>query len=358
MVLSLRRGALLSLVVGASALALATSWAAAPEPARSLRILSDRPLPPELVNAVDIRWASDHSIYLAMLREGTVEASLDFDHLKVVPMIPKMREPGGSFSGLLAASSEYLVTSGPFWITWRSIASPTRAEDAFDSIHDLDVAGDRFLILAARRGEKGQFAPEGAIAWTGSLRRGLSDLRPVAYDATGPGARNLGACSNFHMGGVRFLGDGSFLVVPGVQPGILLYSPEGKLIHTWDSAQVGFDTDCASLSEEQVHRYAVDPIQQAAWLNERRTLDEILPLPQGPGLVVRSVSQGQTRWDLKVLTQKGDITTYRIPVQAQSETSHLKGDVRGNRIVFVMRAFKKDYKNREIPRLLMAEVPD
>src|SRR5436305_6560944 len=236
MVLSLRRGALLSLVVGASALALATSWAAAPEPERSLRILSDRPLPPALVSALDIRWASDHSVYMALAREGTVEASIDLDHLKITPMIPKMGEPEGSFSLLLAASSEYLVTSGPFWITWRSIASPTRAEDAFDSIHDLDVAGDRFVILASRRGEKGQFAPEGAIAWTGSLRRGLSDLRPVAYDATGPGARNLGACSNFHMGGVRFLGDGSFLVVPGVQPGILLYSPEGKLIHTWDSA--------------------------------------------------------------------------------------------------------------------------
>ena len=200
MIFDLRRGVLLPFAVVASALALATSWAAAPESARSLRILSDRPLPPPLVKAVDVRWASDSSVYLTLAREGTVEASVDFDHLKVTPMIAKMQEPGGSFSHLLAASSEYLVTSGPFWITWRSIASPTRAEDAFDSIHDLDVAGDRLLILAARRGEKGQFAPEGAIAWTGSLRRGLSDLRPVAYDATGPGARNLGACSNFHMG--------------------------------------------------------------------------------------------------------------------------------------------------------------
>ena len=358
MVRSLRRGALLSLVVGASVLALATSWAVAPEPARSLRILSDRLLPPVLVSALDIRWASDHSVYLAMAREGTVEASIDLDHLKVVPMIPKMREPGGSFSGLLAASSEYLVTSGPLWITWRSIASPTRAEDAFDSIHDLDVAGDRLLILAARRGEKGQFAPEGAIAWLGSLRRGLSDVRPVAYDATGPGARNLGTCPIFDMGGVRFLRDGTFLVVPGVQPGILLYSSEGKVLRTWDSAQVGLDTDCASLSEEQVRRYAVDPIQRDAWLNQRRTLDEILPLPQGPGLVVRSVSQGQTRWDLKVLTQKSGITTYGIPVRSQSDRSHLKGDLRGNRIVFVMRAFKKDNMSTEAPRLVMAEVPN
>jgi hypothetical protein len=344
------------LAVVVSALAFAATLAATPEP-ESLRVVSDRPLPSVLVSALDVRWASDHSVYLSMAREGTVEASIDLDHLKVTPMIPKMREPEGSFSLLLAASSEYLVTSGPFWITWRPIASPTKAEDAFDSIHDLDVAGDRLLILAARRGEKGQFAPEGAIAWLGSLRRGLSDLRPVAFDATGPGARNLGACSNFHMGGVRFLADGSFLVVPGVQPGILHYNPEGKLIHTWDSAQVGLDTDCASLSEEQVRRYAVDPIQQAAWVNQRRTLDEILPLPQGPGLVVRSVAQGQTRWDLKVLTQRSGILTYQIPARAQSERSHLKGDVRGTKIVLVMSAYKKDNMSTEVPRLLMVEMP-
>jgi hypothetical protein len=357
-ILTFRKGARLSLAVGVSVLAFAAAWAAAPEPERALRIVLDRPMPPALVSALDVRWASDHSVYLSMLREGTVEASIDFDHLKVTPMIPKMREPEGSFSLLLAASSEYLVTSGPFWITWRSIASPTKAEDAFDSIHDLDVAGDRLLILAARRGEKGKFAPEGAIAWLGSLRRGLSDLRPVAYDATGPGAKNLGACSNFHIGGVRFLSDGSFLVVPGVQPGILHYSPEGKLIHTWDSALVGLDTDCASLTEEQVRRYAVDPNQKDAWLNQRRILDEILPLPQGPGLVVRSVAQGQTRWDLKVLTQKNGIMTCQIPVRAQSELSHLKGDVRGNKVVFVMSAFKKDNMSTEVPRLLMVEMPN
>jgi hypothetical protein len=314
-------------------------------------------MPPALLTAVDVRWASESSLYLSLLREGAVEASLDLAHPRIVKMIPAMKEPGGAFSYFLGASSDYLVTSGPFWITWRTIATPARSEDAFDSIQDLDVSKDQLLIVAARRDEKGRFAPEGAIAWIGSLRRGLAGLKPVAYDATGPGGKNLGACSGFKMGGARFMKDGSFLVIPGVQPGIHLYSPEGKLLRTWDSATVGLDSDCGSLSQGQVRRYAVYWLERAAWLNQRRILADILPLQQGPGLVIRSVSQGQVHWELKVLTKAGGVVTYNIPLKSQTELSTLKGDVRGNRIVFVMSAPRKDGMSSEISRLVIAETP-
>ncbi len=349
--------ALLTLALGAVVVGFASAGLGAPEAARSLRILSDRPMPPALGTAFDVRWADDTSLYLSMGRAGTFRASIDLDHPQITKIISGMMEPGGSFSSWLAASSEYLVTGGPFWVTWRTISDPTRAEEGFDSIQDIDVMKDQFLIVAARRGAKGEFAPEGAIAWLGSLRRQLSDLRPVTYDATGPGAKNLGACTNFGIGGARFLRDGSFLIVPGVQPGIHLYNPQGKLVRAWDSALVGLDADCGSLSMEQIRRYAVDLQGRSAWINQRRTLDEILPLPQGPGLVVRSVSQGQVRWDVKVLEKNGDITEYHIPVQSQSAGSQLRGDVRGNKIAFVMSAFERDGMKTAGPRLVIAEVP-
>jgi hypothetical protein len=345
-------------LVAAASLPAFLAAAGKPEATPSLRILSDQPLPPALVKAWDVRWASDSSIYLSMLREGAVEASVDLSRPRISRMIAGMREPGGAFSYFLAASSEYLVTNGPLWVTWRSIADPARSQEAFDSIHDIDVFKAQLLVLAARRDDKGRFAPEGAVAWKGSLSRGLSDLKPVAYDAAGPGAENLGACSNFHMGGVRFLRDGSFLVVPGVQPGIHLYNSDGKLVRTWDSALVGLDADCASLTKEQVHRYGAAWLDRAAWLNQRRTLDDILPLPQGPGLVVRSVSEGRVRWVLKVLPKDGGIQTYRIPVQPQNDLSHLRGDIQGGRIVFILSATKRDDgMSTEVPRLVLAEAP-
>jgi hypothetical protein len=330
----------------------------ASEPRPSLRILSDRPLPAVLAGAVDVRWADDSSVYLAALRSGAVRISVDLDLPQISKPIPGADEPRGSFAGSIAASSEYLVTGGPFWVTWRTMKNSVRAEEAFDSIHDFDVAGDRFLILAARRGPKGEFAPEGAIAWIGSLRQGLSDLQPVAYDATGPGARNLGRCSNFRIGGSRFLPDGSFVLVPGVQPGVSLYSPQGRLLRTWDSARLGLDTDCGSLSVEKAQQYGVNWLQRMAWLNQRRILDEILPLPQGPALLIRSVFQGQVSWELKVLTQSGGVSVYRLPVRSQNERSRLRGDVRGGNIVLVMSAFEKDGMKTAVPRVIVARLPE
>lgn len=70
-------------------------------------------------------------------------------------------------------------------------------------------------------------------------------------------------------------------MVPGVQPGIHLYNAEGNLIRTWDSELVGLDTDCSTLSPEQIRRYATGWLPRVAWLNQRRTLDEILPLSDG-----------------------------------------------------------------------------
>jgi hypothetical protein len=100
---------------------------------------------------------------------------------------------------------------------------------------------------------------------------------------------------------------------------------------------------------------AAGGLGRAAWLNQRRILDDILPLQQGPGLVIRSVSQGQVHWTLKVLTKGGGIPTYNIPLKSQNELSTLKGDVRGNKIVFVMSAFKKDAMTSEISRLVIAQ---
>lgn len=351
----LRSAALLVVIL--PPLFLDTAEAAGPAAPPALHIISDRPLPQALHEASDIRWASDTSVYLSLYREGAVEASVDLDHPRVVKVIPGMREVGGTFCSGLAASPEYLVTHGPLWITWRSVSEPTRKEEAFDSIHDLDVFQDRLLVVAARRDDKGRFAPEGALAWLGSLRKGLSDLRPVAYDASGPGGKTLGACSTFQMGGARFLADGSFLVVPGVQPGIHLYSAEGKLLRTWDSGPIGLDADCASLTEQQIRRFATQFVPRVEWLNQRRTLDEILPLPQGPGLVVRSVSEGKARWSLKILRQDGTVPTYTIPVSGQSEFAHLKGDVRGRKIVFVMSASEKDGMKSDVSRLVLAETP-
>jgi hypothetical protein len=67
-------------------------------------------------------------------------------------------------------------------------------------------------------------------------------------------------------------------------------------------------------------------------------LDDILPLPQGPGLLVRSWgADGRVHWTLKVLQTDG-IKTFAVPVVGRRSFDRLQGDVRDGRIVLLLSA--------------------
>ena len=326
--------------------------------AAAVRVLAEYPLHPVLRAAVDVRWSGDRSVYLASGKAGTFEVPLGAA-AQPRSLIAGNHERGGFWlSSRVAASPRYLVTAAPvFTLRWRPLPGGTDQEVFFDAILDLDLRDDRLLVLGALKDEKERFAPDGAIAWIGSLGRKLADRKPVHYSAYGAGARPLAHCGPFDMGAARFLADGSFVIVPGVEPGAFLYDPSGKLVRTWDTRAIGLDTeDCADLSEELQARLAAVPEPRWAWLNRRRILDDILPLPQGPGLLVRSVSEGRVRWDLQVLTPGGSIASYAVPVSSPSDLAHLSGDVRDGRMILLLSAIGR-HGPEVPPRLILAELP-
>jgi len=335
--------------------------AATAAPGPSLHILSDLVLGESpLRYAVDVRWASDHSIYLALRKSGVVEYSLD-GKKQPQPMIPGDKAPGGFWlSYHLAVSPQYLVDGSPlFALTWRPLASSARKEAAFEGIDDVDVHGSRVAVVGVRRDAKGKFAPDGAIAWTGSLDKDLTDLKPLLFDAGGPGAPSANNCGILMLGATRFMADGSLVVVPGVQPGIYHYDPQGKLVQTLDTVKLGVDTDCAGVGKDLAaamkHKYP----PRLAWVNARRIVDDVLPLPAGPGLLIRSVQQGKVRWVLKVLHPDGSVALYDVPVHAQTPFAHLKGDFRQNRLVLLCWENAEDGHPDDAPppHLLTASLP-
>jgi hypothetical protein len=328
---------------------------------QALHILSDKVLGESpLKSAMDVRWASDHSVVLALNKNGVVELDLTG---KSAPqqMIPGERSPGGFWqSQHVGISSRYLVAgSWLFTMTWRTLASTVRQEEAFDGIHDLDVHQNRVAVVGARRNAQGDYAPDGAIAWIGSLDKNLSDLKPLIFDAGGAGAPNMGDCTSFFLGEVRFLTDGSLVVVPGVQPGIDRFDPQGKLVKTWDTVALGIDTDCSSIGKDMSAKMGHDVPRRLAWINQRRIVDDVLPLPAGPGLLIRSVQQGEVRWTLKVLHADNSVGTYDVPVHAQNAFSHLKGDFRQGRLVLLLWGNPPDRNPDHIPvpHLLIAAPP-
>jgi hypothetical protein len=316
-----------------------------------------------LARAADIRWDDDEHVLIAACRDGTFRLPVVDDGRSLLerayPPLPDMGHLGSQ--ALLGASREFLVAAAPFHLmSWlpRTVPDPKpiSIDMDFDTLTALDVSGDRLLVLGLQRLEKGTIAADGAIAWTARLGKKLTQVQPVQFSISGAGAHDMDACSDMHMGKVRFLPGGAFVVAPGAEPGIFIYDASGKLVRTWQAETVGFDAGCP-ITEKESDQYAADPRARFRWLNQRRVLDEILPLPGGIGFVIRTRANGLTRWELKVLTSGGKVIPYEIPVTSPSEYARLAGDVRGNRIAFLLNLDTRDTPPIGSHRLILAEVP-
>jgi hypothetical protein len=324
----------------------AAAWCVEGQPTMAaLRIVADQEVPVEPSQALNVRWASDQTVYLSRLFHGVTEVSLDGKLTPLRQPVPDratLHVPMHGFERLAMSPQFFLVGSpltdygfrpraadaaGTYKFTWLTVSS----------IGGIDLFGNRLLFLGdptPRRLES--LEPSGGIAWIGRLSSHPErDLKPFLYDVAGAPPKSLFYCMSLGMGAVRFLVDGSYLVVPGFQDGVFLYSAGGALLHRWDNAAVGLDApDCASMDLAQAQLFAGSYPARFEFLNRYRVLDEILPLAEGPGLLIRSVADGAVHWTLNVL--HGDqVTSYPVPITGSVPFDRLRGDVRGNRIVFL-----------------------
>jgi hypothetical protein len=309
---------------------------------KSLRLLGRAPLAEGRSPAMDIRWASDGSVYVARARDGVLELALNGTRLRQA--VPDVKTFGRfeRFERLAVSPRALAFASAGWYMAWRPRQAEPGGRVVFNRkgigiTEDIDLWGDRLLLLGiAEHGET--FAPKGDVAWTGTLSSNLEDLKPVLYDDAGPGAPNFFKCRSHETGAVRFLGDGSFVIVPGFQKGVHLFAANGERVRSWTSEQLGLDTDCSTLTAEEETQLLRDPGAWQRWLNSHHVVDDILPLPQGPGLLVRSLGRdGQPHWELKVLSRER-VTTYSVPVVGRRPLDRLHGDVRDGRIVLLLSA--------------------
>jgi hypothetical protein len=226
-------------------------------------------------------------------------------------------------------------------------------------VQDLDLSGNRLLLLG---NPQWSASPAPSVAWLGPIsEHPVQDLKGLPlYDAGGSKSPGLVNCSELHLGAARFLPDGSFLVVPGFQPGAHLFSAAGRLVRTWDTTALGLDAlDCAHLNAQDHLSFGRSPQARFRYLNEHRVLEGILPLKEGPALIIRSVKDGKVAWELKVLQSGARVLTYEVPVAGELPYDRLRGDVRGNRIVLLRAA--QGFDNLAQPyrtnHVVVAELP-
>jgi hypothetical protein len=335
---------------------------------QELRLLDRISLPQAQSVATDIRWASDSSVYISWDRAGVAEVGLD--GVKRRTLVPDLKTLGDiDHYTHLAVSPSTLVVSSQLWTTvWRPLKGNPGGEVIFQRheipiVEDIDVSGDRVLLMGLAEHQKGarDIAPKGDVAWVGTLSGKMEDFKPVLYDLGGPGAPNYFHCRHFSMGAVRFLADGSFIVAPGFQDGITLFRAGGQKVRSWTNEQAGIDThpDCPKMTDQEDEQFRTEAGWQR-WLNGHHVLDDILPLPQGPGLLVRFWgTDRQAHWTLKVL-EPGGVKTCAVPVVGHRPVDRLHGDVRNGRIVLLLSASGFDWSldPANMPsEILLLEIP-
>jgi hypothetical protein len=171
----------------------------------------------------------------------------------------------------------------------------------------------------------------------------------------GPTEHILYKCSALEPGAVHFLPDGSILAVPGFQPGGHLFSKTGQRLRSWTSQRLGITTDCSKITDGQSELLSTRPEHRIPWLNRHRIAEDILILPEGPGLVVRYRGDDRrTHWDLKVLRPEGGIASYSIPLADDRELVRLRGDARDGKIVFLLSESFPDAPRRD--EILVADL--
>lgn len=307
-----------------------------------LTVLSQRDLSGKASWVGDVRWGDQTSAYVTAQFYGALKVSLPpttADEAEVVwPRGDSRRQIW--LPQWIARSGNTLALAAPvFSYGWKQLGGETSEQiHAVDTIGDLDVFEDQVLLFATARDAEGRYAPDGVVARLGPLTAEPEDLTPVFIARSGPGALEIDSCLPMWFASVRFLANGSFIIVPGSEPDVYHYDPQGKLLATWSSEVVGYDSDC-KISAEEKSRLAADEPARWVWVNQRRMVDEILPLPDGPGLVVRSVKNGKTSWQLKLLRPGGKVESCEIPIVADSTLAHLRGDVRGDEVLLLLSVY-------------------
>jgi hypothetical protein len=299
-----------------------------------------------LARPTDIRWEDGGHVVITDLEQGIARVAIaDVEPPEWLPEWPAGRGVGSGYMYLGRSQSLVATADLAFGLRWRG-TGPADAivSQPIEYVADLDVRDDRLLFAGLRRDENGDLGADGAFAWIATLPGGT--LRPI-LPFTDRGA--IENCAGLHVATVRFLTDGSFLIVPGAEPGIYLYDAQGRLQRNFDSAPLNLLSDCRMTRDEQ-SLVSSQPEARQRWVNRHRIVDEVVELSSGPALIIRSREADVTRWELVPLA-KG--AARPLPFTSPSPWAHVSADARDGRVAVLVADQLPNREGGEPPRLIV-----
>ncbi|MGN6183122.1 MAG: hypothetical protein ACTHQM_05650 [Thermoanaerobaculia bacterium] len=304
--------------------------------------------------AQDVRWASDTQLFVAEGSNGVTVRRVETPEKVESFAIAPSKQGGFFFASRLAASPSFVAVASPVVaLSWRarSVNAPLHQSVPAAMTIDIDIYGDTLAILGGETDQQGG-TPDGILS-IGTLSKSLADRRIVMEGPTGKAGKELVRCHFFEPGAIRFLPDGSLVVAPGLMPGVFQYSAAGKLLRTWQTDSLDVLNECR-VSDEQMIEMAADFAKRTEWVNRTTIIDDILPFADGPALLLRTVRNNTTSWDVAYLRANGSITREPLPIRSPSPRAHLRGDVRGDRIALLVFDYELPGNAPLSPRLILA----
>lgn len=288
-----------------------------------------RELPPALEWARDVRWVAEEELIL-LSPAGVFSAKGPRLESALIVAGGKGRNELFLPWSLGASQGQLMVAGAAFSYARIDPGQRTLSElYPFATPQDFDIFGDQMVILGTRQEENGDIAVDGVIAHRGKIGQTEEELEPVFFSEDGPGAESFMKCVLLEIQNIRFLKDGSLMLVPGVEGGAYLYDPAGKLVRSFTAAEVGFESGCRMAAEN----LARDEPGRWAWVNERKVVDDIVPLPDGAaGLILRELHGGKPQWHLKILRKDGSIRSCPLDIPTSDPLARIKADSFGDQI--------------------------
>jgi hypothetical protein len=289
----------------------------------------------------DVRWATDSSVFVCDLNEGVFEMPLaKTRESKSMLKGGSFRKPGsGATTSLflpayIGVSKDYVVAGALLrQVAWKARNGETFIQAPFANALDVDVWNDRAIVLGVRGDDGMHWGSVGATLWLVSLSHDRADFKGIT--ASAPDA--MRKCGFEGIGAVRFYPDGRFVHIPGVTPGMELYDRSGKLIRRWNTDILSVDDHC-NVTAAQADAFAEATVR-ADWMNRRQIVDEVLPLAEGPLVIVRRAVPGGVVWRGVLVPFDGDPVAVSIPVTSTSRLAHLHADLKGDRVIFLVADF-------------------
>ncbi|MGC8915952.1 MAG: hypothetical protein ACP5NF_03135 [Thermoanaerobaculum sp.] len=296
---------------------------------------------PQDLSASDLRWGTKGFFVLSAKKQAIFgPLPVGVAQLPAGNMVLVRGQPGMPW---LPAN---FASDGRFWV----VSAPSQELSWTDGqghfgrkyvgvVNDVDAASGLVAMIGCTANEANRWALDGGLVFLGSLGRDLEDLRPIYHTEQVGEASPMVRCGMLRLGRLRFLSDGTLVAFPGVVPGLLFFDRDGNLVRMLGTEALGLDTGCEVTYDSALFNdLLTDDKTPFAFLNQRRTVDEILPLGQGPGLVVRVFADGTTRWELVVVGKGGTATREPLPLPPGGPFSRIAGgDVSGGNVLLLRR---------------------